>query len=142
MSEIPPDGVVILPADGEAHVDGLSRSRVVNARTLECSANGGRPSIVHYSMAPKAWDPRGWVRVRQDAYVGLFGRVCCGRDVPLRLEPRELPVWLRPGFAGRATLSTLDAVHGAAAGLRRRLPGGPSEAVLEAKRKLMGSRGR
>jgi hypothetical protein len=122
MSEVPPDAVELLPAEHEVYPDRLRATKIVDARSMECVTDGERPTILHYSMAPKAWAGKGWLRVRRDAYVELFGRAVCGKDVPLRLEPRELPVWLRPTVSGWMLLTVLDFAHGVLSALARRIP--------------------
>lgn len=129
MSEVPADALALLPAAQEAHPDDLADTRIIDARTLACALHGGRTTLLHYSMGPKAWDRRGWIRARRDAYVRLFGRVVCGEDVALRMEPGALPLWLRPGPAGNIVLMLLDGAHGVGAGIRRLLPERVSAAV-------------
>jgi hypothetical protein len=123
MSEIPPEALEILPATQQAHPGDLELTTVIEAKTLQCELRGERPSILHHSMTPKAWSRRGWRRVRRDAYVRLFGRVVCGDDVSLRLEPMEVPLWLRPNWSGRAALTGLGMGHGIVAEIRRRWRG-------------------
>jgi hypothetical protein len=123
MSEVPVDAQVLLPAAQEAHPDQLANTRIVDARTLECTLQGERPALLHYSTGPKAWASRGWIRVRRrDAYVRLFGRVVCGEDGELRMEPTALPLWLRPDLSGTLLLALLDVGHGIVAAIRRLLP--------------------
>jgi hypothetical protein len=140
MSEIPANALRLLPADEEVHPDGLPRTRIVDAATLHCVRDGVRPAILHYSMRPKAWHRKGWIRVRRDGYVRLFGRVVFGEDVIMRLRPEELPLWLRPSRGGRLMLSALDASHGTVAALRRRLPPRASAAILRAKERALRTR--
>ncbi len=122
MSEVPPDAVELLPAEHEVYPDRLRTTKIVDARTMECDTDGQRPAILHYSMAPKAWATKGWLRIRRDAYVKLFGRAVCGKDAALRLDSKELPMWLRPTVAGRISLTVLDIVHGFVSAARRRIP--------------------
>jgi hypothetical protein len=124
MSEVPSGSVELLPQNQQVHPDSLARVEVVDDGSLECLVGGERPAILHYSMAPKAWSPRGWRRVRSDAYVRLLSRVVCGTDVVLRLEPEELPVWLRPTVAGKVALAALDRIHAAGGWVWRRLRSG------------------
>jgi len=140
MSEIPPGAVEVLPATHEVHPGDLMKTRIVDLNTLECALNGERTTILHYSMAPKAWDRRGWLRVRRDAYVRLFGRIVTGRDVSLRLGPAEVPLWLRPSPTGRFALAAVDIAHGIVGGIRRRLPERASAQFLRAKDRLTGTR--
>jgi hypothetical protein len=140
MSEIPAGAVEVLPATHEAHPDDLAKTKIVDVKTLECALDGAPVKILHYSMSPKAWDRRGWLRVRRDAYVQLFGRVACGTDVSLRLGPAELPLWLRPSASGKIALATLDIGHGIVSKIRRRLPANASDQLLRAKARLTGAR--
>jgi hypothetical protein len=140
MSEIPAGAVEVLPATHEVHPEDLAKTKIVDVKTLECALDGGPVTILHYSMAPKAWDRRGWLRVRRDAYVRLFGRVVCGRDVSLRLDPAELPLWLRPSPTGKFALAAVDMGHGIVGGIRRRLPERASAQLLRAKARLTGTR--
>jgi hypothetical protein len=138
MSEVRRDDVQILPADQEVHPDALARTIIIDPGTLECRVDGIRPAILHHGMPPKAWDHRtGWLRVRRDAYSRLFSRVVCGEDVPLRVPPEELPLWLRPSIGGRMALASLDVTHSTISTVGRRLSPRGSAAVLRAKQRLM-----
>ena len=110
-SEVPGEGIQILPAEDEVHPDALKDVAVVDPSTLECRIGGVWPAILHYGMRPKAWDRRAWIRIRRDAYVRLFPRVVCGNDVAVPVSPAELPIWLRPGIDGRTSVTVLDAAH-------------------------------
>jgi hypothetical protein len=96
---------------------------VVDARTLRCELRGEPISILHYSLAPKAWQRRAMVRLRDDAYVRLLPRLLFGDDVAVRLEPKSVPVWLRPGARGRALVRGADLAHGGVRGAVHALPG-------------------
>ena len=135
MSEIPSDEIQILPAEDEVHPDALKDVAVIEPSTLECRIDGVRPAILHYSMRPKAWDRRAWIRIRRDAYVRLFPRVVCADDVPVRVDPAQLPIWLRPGIDGRISVTMLDAAHRAASAVDRLSPR-LAKIVQGAKRRL------
>ena len=51
--------------------------------------------------------------MRDDAYTRLLPRLLFGEDCVVRLDRREVPLWLRPGLIPRATLTGLDRWHGA-----------------------------
>ena len=110
MSEVPADAVEILPSGEEAYWDAL-RSVDVDERTLSCRRNGTRVTILHYSFRPKPWERAAWIRVVDDAYVRLLPRVLFADDVELRLDPADVPAWVRPGRRARATLRGLDIAH-------------------------------
>jgi hypothetical protein len=111
-SEVPADAIEILPEEEQCFHDGLLETDVLDPRTLKCSFRGGRPRILHYGLAPKPWEGGAWLRIRDDAYIRLLPRLLFGADVPLRLRPRAVPIWLRPGLAGRASVRVLDLLHG------------------------------
>jgi hypothetical protein len=137
MSEVAPDAVHRLPAEGEAYFDELGDVRVVDERTLACARASGPVTLLHYAFAPKPWHPGGWARARRDAYVRLLRRVLFSADLSVRLDPAEVPLWLRPGVGGRATLGALDAVHGAARGAVRVLPGRARGPLVGARNRLV-----
>lgn len=109
-SELPADAVHLLPEREQVYWDELRNVEVVDESTLECRFRGTRPAILHYSFGPKPWSPRGWVRVKDDAFVRLLPRVLFRSDVVLPLAPAELPPWLRPGWRARLLVRALDAV--------------------------------
>ena len=93
MSEIPEDAIALRPRTEQP--DWLSEVDLADARTLTCRYRGGETSILHFSLGPKPWESSGWRRTTRNAYVELFPRVVLAEDVALRLEPQELPPWLR-----------------------------------------------
>ena len=114
LADLPADAVDVLPVEGEAYPEQLLRVRVLDERSLKCELDGQPVTILHQSLGPKVWHRLGWLRLRNDAYVRLLPRVLFGDDVELRLEPHEVPVWLRPGAAAATLRRSLDAAHGAA----------------------------
>ena len=114
QSEFPEDATEVLPGHGEAYPDDLLRVEIVDPGSLASTLDGQPVTILHYSLGPKAWNPRAWPRVRDDAYTRLMPRLLFEEDCVLRLDPREVPLWLRPGLIPRATLAGLDRWHGAA----------------------------
>jgi hypothetical protein len=108
MSEFPADAVSLEPIWEEAHADEMVRVRVVNASNLTCTDG---VKILHHSLRPKVWEATGWQRDFRQAYIRLLPRVLYGHDVPLQLEPYELPLWLRPSVLGRSAAHGLAAVR-------------------------------
>ena len=121
-SEVPEEALVELPADGEAYPEELLEAVVVDERNLRCELRGQPISILHYSLAPKAWQRKAMVRLRDDAYVRLLPRLLFGDDVAVRLEPKSVPVWLRPGGRARALVRGADLAHGGVRGAVHALP--------------------
>ena len=122
-SEIPEEALAELPPDGEAYPEELLEAVVVDERTLRCELRGQPISILHYSLAPKAWQRKALVRLRDDAYVRLLPRLLFEDDVAVRLEPKSVPVWLRPGVRARALVRGADLAHGGVRGAVHALPG-------------------
>jgi hypothetical protein len=119
MSEIPPERLALLPARERLTTPGRRSARVLDPQRLTCSYRGHLTRLVHASQ-PKPWDQASRPHVRRTAYTRLLYRLLNGPDVAVRVDPRELPVWLRPGPVGELSLRTLDAVHASHAWFRRR----------------------
>ena len=128
MSEVAADALAVRPDHEQP--DWLTEAEVVDARTLESSYHDEPVSILHFSLGPKPWERNGWRRARRSPYVELLPRVLLADDVALRLEPDELPRWLRGDARANAALTALDRLWRSADGLERvgragaqRLPG-------------------
>jgi len=130
-SEVRDDEIERLPA----YEWDLRRVRIVDAHSLVCAAGEVRQPLLHAAVRPKAWQDDGWRRLQLTAYLRLLLRVLFGSDVRLPLEPADVPVWLRPGAAGWATLRALRAANELPT-LVRRLPRAPRRAVREVRRRL------
>jgi hypothetical protein len=103
MSEIPERAVHLLPEPGAVFPPDMERVEIVDLERLACSIDGAPVTMLHYSWVPKPWVPRAWRRMDrplQDAYARLLPRVIFGDDVPLALEPHDVPAWLRAGAVG------------------------------------------
>jgi hypothetical protein len=140
-SEIPFDAVEVLPEYAQAYPDEQLRAKV-DVRTLRCTLDGRPVAILHHSLGPKVWAPRGWIRLRLDAYVRLLPRLLFADDVPIRLRFDEVPFWLRPNVQGRVAARTLDAAHGS---LRRAVHASPDlirRRLLALRNHVVVSRGR
>jgi hypothetical protein len=110
MSRVPPEALTILPPD-ERPVPLRGRARVRDPRRLRVAV-GDRPvRLLHRGGRWKPWEARSWWHARLDAYTRLFPRVTTGPDVALRLSPRELPMWMRSGSAGRMAMGGLDVLN-------------------------------
>jgi hypothetical protein len=133
-SEVPPEGIEILPEYAGVYPDDQLRVEV-QSRSLRCSLDGHPVAILHHVHWPKVWQPRGWLRLRRDAYVRLFPRVLFGEDVPVRLGQDEVAFWLRPTPAARLCARVLDGAHGV---IRAAVHATPSPL----RRRLVGSRNR
>jgi len=121
-SEVPEHAVVELSADEEAYPDDLLEVEVMDERTLRSELRGRPTAILHYALGPKAWERNAWLRLRNDAYVRLLPRLLFGDDVAVRLEPKSVPVWLRPGAPARALVRGAEFAHGGVRGAVHALP--------------------
>ncbi len=113
MSEVAPDAVAPLPESGELYSHESGPGVLVDERALTCVSGADSVSIVHQSLRPKVWNPSGWRRIRwnpDDVFCRLLPRVLLGEDVVLRLEPRDLPWWLRLDARGRIGVGALKAL--------------------------------
>jgi hypothetical protein len=136
MSEVPPDAVALLP-DDERPVWRTTQVRVLDERTLQCRLNGQVPKLVHADGSRKPWQPRMWWRVRKDAYVRLFRRLLFANDVEVKLEPSEVPLWLRATTLGRTCLQVLTTINALTSFVfRRRLTKYIAKHVKAARRGL------
>ena len=124
MSEVDSDAVVELPQAEGPSPELMHDVRVLDERTLRCELNGHLPYLLHYWGGPKPWQPRAWMRVTRDAYVRLLPRVLLAPDAPVRMRRDELPLWLRPGPAGRVTLALLSTLNRGARAAVRLFPRG------------------
>ena len=104
MSEIPRDAVAVLPHGDEVYAGDVT---ITNLDKLECSVAGHSPKFIHVPDRPKPWERSGWLRRGSDVYLRLMRRLLFREDVPLRLEPDQVPLWLRPRADVRIALATL-----------------------------------
>jgi hypothetical protein len=105
MSEVPAGAVHLLPEAAVVFPPDLERVDVRDLGRLECAIGDHAVSMLHYSWVPKPWEPRAWRRMQRpmrDAYARMLPRILFGDDVPLALDRREVPAWLRTGAVGAA----------------------------------------
>ena len=136
MSEVDRDAVTELPEEEGPSPELLHEVRVLDERTLECELRGHRPYLLHYWGGPKPWERNAWIRASRDAYVRLMPRLLLASDVPVRLEPGELPLWLRRTPAGRGALMLLSGVNRSARAVLARLPAAARRRLSQAIRRL------
>lgn len=90
--------------------------RIEDEQTLRCRGrDGSRPFMLHH-FAAKPW----LVPMRRSVFTRLLTRLLLAPDVAVRLDPQDLPLWLRRGAAAEFERLSLD-LRLAGAGLRRRL---------------------
>ena len=96
--------------------------RVSDPRTLECENDGEATVLLHCTNRPKPWEPRGWVLRPYTAYVDLLPRVLFAKDVSIRIDLADVPVWLRPTRLGEAARATMAQTRRTWRRLERALP--------------------
>lgn len=140
MSEVPADAVRELPQEAAPTSDRLMWVRVKDVRTLACEVRGIPTVLLHMTGGPKPWQDVAWLRVRRNGYVQLLPRLLLSGDVPIRLDPQALPVWLRPGPRGQAALRALSGLNGGARQVVRRTPKPVYAQLRRVRRRLAGAR--
>jgi hypothetical protein len=133
LSEFPPEALGLLP-EGDDVFGG--DARVEDFETIACTSAGRPTKILHYVDRPKPWEPSGWLRLGATDYVRLMRRLLFAADVPLRLDPRDVPVWLRAGFRGELALRTLGGANRAIVWSAHRVPKRVQERLRRARRRL------
>jgi hypothetical protein len=101
MSEVPEESVLDLGLEASPGPPHNDLVRIVDRARLRCSMGSQEPFLLHYWNHPKPWLPGARSQLAFDAYVDLMARLLTADDVPLRLEPRDIPIWLRDGLAGK-----------------------------------------
>ncbi len=107
MSEVPPDALWCLPREMAPIGDQARCVQVVDVESLRCRCRGKPVAFLQSVGACKPWDRPYWKRLRGEAYVVLLRRLLVGPGLAVRVDPGELPVWLRPGFVGSAAWRVL-----------------------------------
>jgi hypothetical protein len=105
MSQVPERALALLPPeDRPVPIDPV---KIQDVHQLKCFVGTRRVKLVHRGGKRKPWRRGSWWEVKREAYTMLFPRVVLARDVPLKLAPTEVPIWLRDGLGGRLTLGLL-----------------------------------
>jgi hypothetical protein len=108
-SEVPESALDVRPDNESILHDALRNVDILDPRSLECSYRGRPPALLHFALRGKPWQWQAWRRARtDDAYMRLLPRLLFARDLPVRVEPEEVAVWLRPTRPGHAALRVLD----------------------------------
>ena len=137
MSEIPRSALALLPEGDEAFGGDVI---IEDAESLRCTLNGRPTLLLHYPDSPKPWQRRGWVRAGATAYAKIMRRLLFAPDLPFRLDPVDVPVWLRPNLRGRAALRACAAANVTIGWLSRRLPDTGRNRLRDWRRKAVGRR--
>jgi hypothetical protein len=119
MSEIPREALALLP---EREVAFGADAKVEDYETLKCAVAGDPAKILHLLDSPKPWEPSGWLRLAGGDHARLMRRLLFASDVPLRLDPGQVPLWLRPSRRGDLALRILGGGNRVVVRTAHRLP--------------------
>ncbi|HEY3670942.1 MAG TPA: hypothetical protein VGN51_08410 [Acidimicrobiia bacterium] len=120
MSEVPPEQVAVQPAEHAAQGPWeLSKTRVVDVRTLACTRAGQPVKLLHAFGVPKPWQPEARTSLPRSAYLMCLRRLLTGDDVAIRTTEPPAP-WLAPGVRGTTALHLATATTALRARTKRR----------------------
>jgi hypothetical protein len=136
MSEVPAGATAALnPGEvafgGDAVIDDIA--------SLAAGVKGRPKTLLHYLDRPKPWERGGWLRLAGIDYVRLMRRLLFWDDVPIRVDPATVPIWLRPTKFGDTTLRVLGAGNRAIVTGAHALPTPLSDRLREARRRMIGA---
>jgi hypothetical protein len=121
MSEIPPDSIAEGDQAETLLFDSVNDGTIEDERTLRLTYRDVPVRFIHYGLSPKAWQPQGWRRIREDdTYALLLPRVLFGDDVAVPLRRTRVPLWVRPGAVGRMALVGIGSAHTVGSMIARR----------------------
>jgi hypothetical protein len=129
MSEVPREGLAILPQGEEVFVGDV---RIDDMETLACSVDGRAARFIHVPDRPKPWEHSGWLRRGAAVYLRLMRRLLFADDATLRLDAKQVPLWLRPSPSGTLALTSLGGLTKVLVSLAQLVP----EPVREQLRRL------
>lgn len=133
MSEVAPDAIALQPKHAMVFRWDLERVHVADESLLQCEFEGTRVMALHAVAGPKPWQrAASGEATPRNAYVRLLRRLLVGSNTAVRVPASDLPVWLRPGFAGRLSLEGRGLVRG----VRSRLP--RNTGLVARARRLLG----
>jgi hypothetical protein len=143
MSELPRERLHVLP-ESEAGF-GVDVGMTISVRdfdTLRCTSGEHEIRILHFLDRPKPWERAGWARLAAADYIRLMRRLLFAPDVALRIDPADVPLWLRPGRDGEVVLRTLGALNRGIVSAARRMPEPVRERLRRVRRAMTSRRPR
>jgi hypothetical protein len=111
MSEVAPEALAMYDY-ALAPITLRESVRIQDAGRLRCVHERRDTLLLHHTGRPKPWERRAWALRPYRAYAGLLPRVLLSEDVPLQLEHRDVPAWLRPGMDGAAIRLGAESLRG------------------------------
>jgi hypothetical protein len=135
MSEVPAGAAAALdPGEvafgGDAAIDDIA--------SLAAGINGDLKTVLHFLDRPKPWERNGWIRLAGIDYVRLMRRLLFWEDVPIRVDPATVPIWLRPTKVGDTTLRVLGAGNRAIVTGAHALPPPMTDRLRQVRRRMIG----
>jgi hypothetical protein len=137
MSEIPRSALALLAEGDEAFGGHVT---IEDVESLRCTLNGRPTRLLHYADSPKPWQRRGWVRTGATAYGKIMRRLLFEPDVALRVDPADVPVWLRPSMRGGVARLARAPANSTIGWVSRRLPPTGRDRLRDWRRKAVGRR--
>jgi hypothetical protein len=137
MSEIPREALALLRVGDEVFGGDVA---IVDAETLDCRVGNVPARLLHYPDSPKPWQGRGWARAGVTAYAKLMRRLLFEADLPLQVDPADVPIWFRPTPRGRLTFAFFAATAGVFGRLTGLLPPSLQNHLRDVRRAALGTR--
>ena len=120
MSEIPAAFLNVLPRETQPVMEMLNdQVEVLDADRLRCFLHGQPVTLVHVTGKTKPWELRGWRWIGRHPYPTLLRRLLIRHDVRIQVADQNVPIWLRKGKTGEASMRVLSLVNRTSARIRR-----------------------
>jgi hypothetical protein len=136
-SETPRSALALLPEGDEALGGQVT---IEDVETLRWTLNWRPTRLLHYADSPKALAAQGLGSSGPTAYAKIMRRLLFEPDVPLRLDPADALVWLRPSLRGRLALGARAAANSMIGWLSRRPLETGQDRLRDWRRKSVGRR--
>lgn len=121
MSAVPEEALDARPGRDAPVMEALKRVRIDDATTLAASLDDTPVSILHCAGPRKPFAP---ARIEWNSYAKLMPRLLLSDDVPVRVEPAEVPAWLRGTPQAKALALGLGGGNSLARSIVERMPSG------------------
>jgi hypothetical protein len=111
MSEVASEALAMYDYALAPITDARASVELRDVGRLRCVNDARDTLLLHHTGRPKPWERRAWVAGPYSAFAGLLPRVLFGGDVALRLDPADVPAWLRPDARGGAVRVGVRSLH-------------------------------
>lgn len=100
MSEFSQEILAIQPYAEEVFGD-FTSVQIFDSKTLTCEYRSHAVTLLHACTRPKPWEPSARHTITQhNVYTHLLRRLTAEPDIAVKVPPKLLPTWLRPGLLG------------------------------------------